>query len=1279
MEHTDHPFKILIIDDSSHHVDALQALILWAHPEASVVSSPSAAEVSGLVRLHRPDVLIAAVMMPGTDMIDCCLQIRQDEAIAETAIVLLTEHGTDDLTRIKALEAGADAFLTKPIDRIELRALLRLLRKGQPSSEPEGQKNTGDQPDEHLQVKAILQANLMSLILPGAGSEDIEFDNLFDIDEIQQIQDKFSAATRVASIITRPDGVPITRPSNFCRLCSDVIRATEKGRMNCWKSDAAIGRQNPGGPVIQRCLSGGLWDAGASISVGEHHVANWLIGQVKDQNHDRKSMEQYAVEIGADPAEFLAALDEVPIMSKEQFSKVADALFVISRQLSEKAFQNAQQARFISQLQNAEKALQERDNLYQSFMNSHSDMMFIKDAERKYLVVNDAALHNYGLTREEIIGKTDHDVFPGSFASRCAEFDTSVLTTSQAKVAEDVVGDRIIEITKFPLRLTDGSIGIGGIIRDITASIKAREEIEQTKQTYIDIFNSVSEAIYIQDPDTGKFIDVNAGAEKIYNINRSEIIGKTPESIAAPGRNDLQEIRRRTNEVFETGRPTTFDFWAVRANGEIFPKEVIVSKGKYFGKEVLIATARDISDRKRAEAIKNVHYQLGKTTSESTNLNDFFKKIHSLLNQILDATNFYIAFYRPDSDTLHAPYQYDFFGSIDEWPAAKSCTGYVVKNNQSLLMTREKARDLLDQGILKNIGQEAECWLGVPLHDGSKVIGALVVQSYTNPTAYDENDKEILENFGRHVTMAMKRGKDEDQIRLLSKSVEQSPVSIVITDTEGNIEYVNPRFTAVTGFSFAEAIGQNPRILKSGLQTPAIYENLWKEIQSGKSWFGELENRKKNGETFWEFVGISPITDHDGQIAHFIAVKEDISDRKKLIRELIEAKEKAQESDQLKTAFLNNVSHEIRTPFNGILGFLGLIEDETTSLAERKSYISSVNKSAERLMNTLNDIVEVSKIQTGQCLLDPSEIQINTLVSRVIDLNRPLTQSKPLIIKNINQIHQSDYTFQIDVPKTQLVLNTLINNAIKFTRQGSVELNTSLHETGLHFEIKDTGIGIDPDKQDHIFEPFMQGDVSTTRGYEGSGLGLTIAKAHVTLMGGTISFTSIPGTGTSFFVQLPYQPNAKSPDPATPSPIRKLATPQPSVLQHHDEIILVAEDDNANFQYIEVILRKAGYQVMRAYNGHESIDKFKHTPGIRLILMDMKMPLLDGYKATQELRKLDKTIPIVALTAYAFPSDRSKALECGCADYLAKPVKKAELLQIIEKNLINHLNLETEP
>jgi len=208
---------------------------------------------------------------------------------------------------------------------------------------------------------------------------NFEFEEIFELDKLQQIQDLFSDATGVASIITKPDGTPITYPSNFCSLCSNIIRKTEKGQANCFKSDAIIGKFNPGGPLIQPCLSGGLWDAGTSITVGGKHIANWLIGQVRNDELDEQQMLKYADEIGADKQEFLKALREVPIMSIDQFTKVTKMLCAFANEISEKAYNNLLLKKEIEESEKASKLLKESEELFKTLIYTSSDLIILSD------------------------------------------------------------------------------------------------------------------------------------------------------------------------------------------------------------------------------------------------------------------------------------------------------------------------------------------------------------------------------------------------------------------------------------------------------------------------------------------------------------------------------------------------------------------------------------------------------------------------------------------------------------------------------------------------------------------------------------------------------------------------------------------------------------------------------------------------------------------------------------------------------------------------------------
>lgn len=1391
--------KVLIICHLINDLESLQISVKSSFHETEVFLAKSGMDGLEIARKHLPDIVLLDENIGDPDVFQTARWMKKESELQYTPIIVLTTDSFSKQSRITALECGCESFLTKPVDQEELKALFNVLLKYKNQMDVinlekatlihlvHNQTIAFDQEQsvrKMVEKVSIPEINIINP--PGLSYDELTIHDLFEIKELQEIQDSFSKATQVASIITTPEGLPITKPSNFCRLCRDVIRKTDRGLQNCMKSDAVIGSQNPDKPTIMNCLSGGLWDAGASIMVGDRHIANWLIGQVKNEQQDEAKILQYANEIGADPDEFLNALREVPEMTLERFTQISEMLFLISKQLSWKAFQNIQQTRIINRLQETEASLTESQALYQSYLNSVGDQMFIKDSELKYLVVNQVALDCYRLTKDQIIGKKDHEVFPDDFAARCAIVDQIVKNERREVTVEDKVGELVFEIKKFPIILPDGRIYVGGIVRDITKRYLNEEAIRQSRQSYYDIFNSVSEAIYIQNPENGVFIDVNKGAEIIYGVSREKILGQTPYTISAPGLNNMDEIWQMSKKAFESGISARFDFWAVRNNGEVFPKEVIVNRGKYFGKDVMIATARDISlqkkaeeelksilhrnkalldanpdmmflfdhkgvivdfhsndrelliaepaafigrhvsevlpndlvvlthqkiaevlnsnelivgyyqlklkhrtrnfesryvacgdnyvlsivrditDLKRAESLRDIQYQLSKAVTEFSDLDSIFRLVHALLANIIDVSNFFIALYNPVSDKLKAPYQYDKGGRIEEWSAAKSCTGLVIKNNKTIFLSRSDGERLLKEGIIENVGEVAESWLGVPLRNGGLVVGAMVVQDYENADAFDEKDIAAFEAVGSYVSTALRKHEDEQRILLLNKSVEQSPVSIIITDKDGNINYVNPKFCEISGFSFQEAVGQNPRLLKSGEQLSDVYQNLWDTISRGNSWTGELQNKRKNGELFWESVNISPIYNNQNQITNFIAVKEDITNKKQLFDDLRIATEHALESDRLKTAFLNNISHEIRTPFNAILGFLALLNDEDISKEDRGYYTTLINQGSERLMNTLNDIVEVSKIQTSQTEITPQEERINLFLKIIENENLPLASNKNLTFIINNGIEASDLTFDLDYIKLKTILNHLIENAIKFTSSGTVSVDVSFENNNLVFAISDTGIGIPKEKQDSIFEPFIQGDTSNSRNYEGTGLGLTIVKGYINLLQGSIDLKSTPGQGTRFLIRIPA--NVCNTELAAESlPDNEL------VFGFDKKHIVVAEDDDANYFYIQMVLVKAGYTVSRALNGVELLALINQFRNISAVILDIKMPEMDGYTAVKQLRTINSTLPVVALTAYSFPSDRIRALESGCTEYLSKPVGRSLLLETLSKVIWNQV------
>jgi PAS domain S-box-containing protein len=362
--------------------------------------------------------------------------------------------------------------------------------------------------------------------------------------------------------------------------------------------------------------------------------------------------------------------------------------------------------------------------------------------------------------------------------------------------------------------------------------------------------------------------------------------------------------------------------------------------------------------------------------------------------------------------------------------------------------------------------------------------------------------------------------KAEQQIKLLSRSIEQSPVIVIITDPMANIEYVNPKFERISGYCFEEVKGQNMRIFKSGRHDQAFYKELWNTILSGKDWQGEIQNKKKNGELFWEHSLISPITDVNGNISHFVAAKEDITEKKKMLEDLIIAKEKAEESDRLKTAFLANMSHEIRTPLNGILGFIELLGRPDLTGEQHDRFKGIINKSSDRLLSTINDIIEISKIESGQMQLNKSMVNINEIMQYLLSFFKPEADIKTINFTCSHFLSKKQALFYTDKNKLESVLINLLKNAIKFTIKGSIEFGCFLKNDIPEFFVKDTGAGIPESKQQVIFNRFVQGNTSVTKPHEGSGLGLSISKAYIEKLGGKIWIKSKPGIGTTFYFNI---------------------------------------------------------------------------------------------------------------------------------------------------------------
>jgi len=506
-----------------------------------------------------------------------------------------------------------------------------------------------------------------------------------------------------------------------------------------------------------------------------------------------------------------------------------------------------------------------------------------------------------------------------------------------------------------------------------------------------------------------------------------------------------------------------------------------------------------------------------------------------------------------------------------------------------------------------------------------------------------------------------------DKLRKLSQAVEQSLVSVIITDLKGDIEYVNPKFTKISGYTFEEVKGNNPRILKSSNKSSEEYKHLWNTITNGGEWNGDLLNMKKDGSTFWESAYISPIRNEEGEITHFLAVKEDITEKKIKHEELVIAKEHAEESDRLKSAFLANMSHEIRTPMNGILGFAELLKMPELTGNEQREYISIIEKSGARMLNIINDIVDISKIESNQMKVMISETNVNEQMEYIDNFFKAEVDKKGLQLTLIKTLTTSQAIQKTDREKLYSILTNLIKNAIKFTDEGSIEFGCYLNEKlnavpFLEFFVKDTGIGIPKNRIEAIFERFIQADITNKMARQGAGLGLAISKAYVEMLDGRIWVESEEGKGSVFYFTIPCTNLSETKTIVTnslPNVIEELSIKPLK--------IIIADDDDASSLFLSLSVRKFGQEVIVARNGIEAVEACRNNPDFDLILMDIQMPEMNGFEATRQIRKFNQDVVIIAQTAFSLAGDKEKALEAGCNDYLSKPIKKEILNKIIQK------------
>jgi len=518
------------------------------------------------------------------------------------------------------------------------------------------------------------------------------------------------------------------------------------------------------------------------------------------------------------------------------------------------------------------------------------------------------------------------------------------------------------------------------------------------------------------------------------------------------------------------------------------------------------------------------------------------------------------------------------------------------------------------------------------------------------------------------------RRQAEAGLRLFSLAVEQSLESIIITGIDNRIEYVNESFVRNTGYSREEAIGQDPGFLKSGATPPGTYADLWAALRAGQAWRGEFENRRKNGSIYVESAIITPLRQADGTISHYVAVEEDITDKKRLAEalenhranleqqvalrtaELAEAKAVAEDASRAKSTFLANMSHEIRTPLNAISGMAHLIRRGGLP-PEQSKQLDKLEAAGQHLLETINTVLDLSKIEAGKLIIEQTPFRLGSLFENVCSMLQDKATAKRLQL--LVELAEPTARLLGDPTRLQQGLLNYASNAIKFTEHGSVTLRAALVEseevaTLLRVEVVDTGIGISPEAQGRLFSAFEQADSSTTRKYGGTGLGLAITAKIAQAMGGEAGVFSTPGEGSTFWFTASVT-RLENEDESTAS--SGILADEALRATCAGRRILLAEDEPINREITLVLLGDVGMQADAAEDGLEAV-RLASENAYDLILMDMQMPNLDGLDATRRIRQLPgyATVPVIAMTANAFAEDKARCFEAGMSDFTTKPI-----------------------
>lgn len=759
------------------------------------------------------------------------------------------------------------------------------------------------------------------------------------------------------------------------------------------------------------------------------------------------------------------------------------------------------------------------------------------------------------------------------------------------------------------------------VLKQDETNLKALAEIVE---------RSVNE-IYVFDINTLKFKYVNAGALNNLGFSREEFFSITPVDIKP------EFTHASFSQVVQpllAGEKDRLNFETIhqRKDGSTYPVDVRLQISDYVGEKAFVAIILDITERKLDE--EAIQESEEKYRSVFTNSASVMLMIDPITGKIVDANTAASQFYGYTREKL-TRMKITEINMLTEKEVKAEMVQAVTDNRNYFLFKHRLAN-----GSVKLVEVFS-----------SKVVIKAKTLLYS-----------IVHDITEHKQSETKLEKAERQLSSIYDSVNDI---IYYLSVEPNETYrfisVNNSFLKVTGLKREQIEGLPVDKVIPEPRITMVKGNYKKAIEEKKTVEWEEVSVYPAGEKT-AIVNIVPIFDENGICSHLVGSVHDITERKRFESELIAAKEKAEESDRLKSAFLANMSHEIRTPMNGILGFTNMLSDVELDDSERQKYTAIINRSGNRLMNTINDLIDISKIEAGQMEVVKTETSINKMFDELYSILSHEAADKELSLISLPTSSNTEVVVLTDNSKLYGILTNLIKNAIKYTDKGSISFGYTLKDDFIEFYVKDTGIGVPQNKQQAIFNRFEQADIADKRAFQGSGLGLAISKAYTEMLGGKIWVESEEGVGSTFYFTLPYQINSDE-----KLMVADVVSAKEEESHNRTLKILITEDDETSETLLSIIVKKFSKELLKAKTGKEAVEICRKNSDINLILMDIQMPDMDGYEATRQIRQFNGEVIIIAQTAYGLSGDKEKAIEAGCSDYISKPINRDKLLVLIQK------------